>query len=90
MFSHVELPYEYTLKSLPGVSVSQNMVTGYSKEDVSVTDYVLSKNATTAENFFVYSTGLVIYVKATANQSVIKSNRKFIAGNDGNLHLVDD
>lgn len=88
MFNHVFLRYDYSLTAISGADVNQDLVTGYSK-DVKVTDYIINKSPNLIENLLVYDTGLVIYTKTSASKVTVKTNKRFIPGDDGKLHLDD-
>ncbi len=89
MFNHVDLKYDYSLSSISGAEVSRNLVTDYD-ESIKVTNYYVEKSSDLLEYLSVYETGLVLYLKQTESEIKVKSNKPFIAGDDGNLHLVDE
>lgn len=89
MFSHVDLKYDYSLSSISGAEVSQKLVTDYD-ESIKVTNYYIEKSSNLLEYLSVYETGLVLYLKQTKSEIKVKSNKPFIADDDGNLHLVDE
>ena len=89
MFNHVDLKYYYSLSSISGAEVSRNLVTDYD-ESIKVTNYYVEKSSDLLEYLSVYETGLVLYLKQTESEIKVKSNKPFIAGDDGNLHLVDE
>lgn len=89
MFAHFKLPHKYTLKSIPGAKVTQNLMTDYSSDEVNAIDIIISQTAESTESMTVYSTGLVFYVKATPGESVVRTNGIFKPGDDGDLHLVE-
>ena len=89
MFNHVDLKYDYSLSVIPGTEVSQKLVTGYD-ESIKITNYYIEKSSDLLEYLSVYETGLVLYLKQNSTKIVIKSNKQFITGDDGNLHLADE
>ncbi|WP_054653998.1 hypothetical protein [Limosilactobacillus equigenerosi] len=88
MFEHVNLDYDYSNYGFPGAEVTQNLKTGYD-ESVTVKTYTAKFNDHTAATF-VYSTGLVLFTDTYSDKAIIRSNREFKPGDDGNLHLADD
>lgn len=89
MFSHVNLKYDYSLSSISGAEVTQKLVTDYDNS-IKVTNYYIGKSSSLLEYLSVYETGLAVYIKQTSLGIKVKSNKQFIAGNDGNLHLADE
>lgn len=87
MFEHVNLEYDYSNNGFPGAEVTKNLVTGYD-QSVSVATYT-AKFDSHAVTMLVYSTGLVVFVDVYPGRTVIRTNREFKPGDDGNLHLVD-
>ena len=89
MFTHIKMTHEYSLSTIHGMTISQNLkMDNYTDDTVDVTDYLISKTSSEVEQLFVYSTGLVIYWKASASKIIIRTNGIFEAGYDGDLHLV--
>ena len=87
MFEHVNLEYDYLNYGFPGAEVTQKLVTGYD-QSVNVTAYTAQFDNHSA-TMSVYSTGLVVFSDVYPDKVVIRTNREFKPGDDGNLHLVD-
>lgn len=87
MFEHVNLEYDYSNYDFPGAEVNQKLVTGYD-QSVNVTAYTAQFDNHSAI-MSVYSTGLVLFSDVYPDKVVIRTNREFKPGDDGNLHLVD-
>ncbi|MFC2679662.1 hypothetical protein [Limosilactobacillus vaginalis] len=90
MFTHIKMTHEYSLSTIQGATITQNLkMDNYDDDTVNVTDYLISQTPNNAEQLFVYSTGLVIYWKVSASKVIIRTNGIFEAGKDGNLHLIN-
>ncbi|KLD54772.1 hypothetical protein AOT41_04005 [Limosilactobacillus fermentum] len=87
MFKHVNLEYDYSNNGFPDAEVTKNLVTGYD-QSVNVTTYT-AKFDNHVVTMLVYSTGLVFFADVYPGRTVIRTNREFKPGDDGNLHLVD-
>lgn len=88
MFNYIDLPYEYSLEAVNGTSASQKFITGQN-DNVQITVYKILETADQYIAFSVYNTGLVLYVKQSADKITIRTNLEFIPGNDGNYHLLN-
>lgn len=88
MFTHIELPHEFTLEAVPGAEITQNLKFDYSNDEVNATSILIPKTSSAVESMTIYTTGLVVYAKAAPGKTVVRTNGIFKPGDDGNLHLV--
>lgn len=92
MFIHDEMLYRYNLSSpAHGGDANLTFKTPHDGE-VEIHNYYINKDITKGplEHFSIYSSGLVIYVKQTADNFDLYSNKEFELKDDGHFHLVSE
>lgn len=91
MFEHTDLDYHYNLQISDSVNeVEMTMFTGYGN-DVKIQNFYINNDAKKGplERFSIYSTGLVIFSRQTADSIDLYSNKEFRLEDDGVFYLVE-